>query len=139
MLKTALLHPEILEALASAGHGAKVLIADSNYPYATTAGPNARLVFLNFAPGKLTVPEVLAGLEKVIPIEAAEAMAPDAGPEPSIYPEFREILGSDVPLQPVKRFDFYEKIRGDDTCLVIATGETRVYACIILTIGVVKP
>jgi RbsD / FucU transport protein family. len=32
MLKTRLLHPEILAALGEAGHGAQVLIADGNYP-----------------------------------------------------------------------------------------------------------
>lgn len=30
MLKTELLHPEILQALGEAGHGAQVLIADGN-------------------------------------------------------------------------------------------------------------
>ena len=39
MLKTRLLHPEILNALARAGHGSRVLIADGNYPFATEAAP----------------------------------------------------------------------------------------------------
>jgi len=85
MLKTPLLHPEILEALASAGHGSTVLLADSNYPFATTAGQNAQIVYLNFAKGKLTVPEVLEVLAQVIPIEAAEVMVPDDGTEPTIF------------------------------------------------------
>ena len=59
MLKQRLLHPEILEALASAGHGSRVLITDGNYPAGTRLGENAALVFLNLAPGKPTVTEVL--------------------------------------------------------------------------------
>ena len=58
MLKHRLLHPEISEILARAGHHAKVLIADGNYPASTTLGPNARLVSLNLAPGLVTVSQV---------------------------------------------------------------------------------
>jgi len=39
MLKTRLLHPEILQALGSSGHGGQVLIADGNYPFSTGAAP----------------------------------------------------------------------------------------------------
>ena len=42
MLKTRLLHPQILEALGEAGHGARVLIADGNYPLATQSNPAGR-------------------------------------------------------------------------------------------------
>ena len=45
MLKTTLLHPEILYALGSAGHGAQVLISDGNYPHATKSNPAAERVF----------------------------------------------------------------------------------------------
>ena len=51
MLKTQLLHPDILRACARAGHHAKILIADGNYPASTKKGPNAELVCLNLAPG----------------------------------------------------------------------------------------
>ena len=47
MLKTTLLHPDILRSLASAGHGSKVLIADGNYPFTTGSNPSADIVFLN--------------------------------------------------------------------------------------------
>ena len=51
MLKSRLLHPEILEALGRAGHSSKILIADGNYPSAIQLGPGARLVSLNLSPG----------------------------------------------------------------------------------------
>ena len=61
--KQRLTHPEILDALAAAGHGAKVLITDGNYPASTKLGENAVLTYLNLAPGKPTVTEVLDHLE----------------------------------------------------------------------------
>lgn len=42
MLKTRLLHPQILEALAEAGHGSRILIADSNFPMLTGSAASAR-------------------------------------------------------------------------------------------------
>ena len=44
MLRYKLLHPEILGALGAAGHGSKIMIADSNYPFGTRANPGAKRV-----------------------------------------------------------------------------------------------
>jgi L-fucose mutarotase len=74
MLKTQLLHPEILAALGGAGHGSKVLIADGNFPFGTGANPAAKRVYLNLAPGLLTVTDVLRVLVEAMPVEAAEVM-----------------------------------------------------------------
>ena len=41
MLKQTLIHPDILEALAAAGHGSKILITDGNFPASTVLGENA--------------------------------------------------------------------------------------------------
>ena len=136
MLKGNLLHPEILCALAAAGHGSKILIADSNYPIATHTGPNADVAFLNLAPGKLKVTEVLKAILGAVPVEAAEVMLPADGMEPAIFKEFRTQIGPLVEMEKLSREDFYEIARSDDLCLAIATGEQRIYACIILTIGV---
>ncbi len=72
MLKTSLIHPDILRALGRAGHGSQVLIADGNYPAGTTLGPNAELVSLNLAPGIVTATWTLATVASAVPIEAAE-------------------------------------------------------------------
>ena len=53
--------------------------------------------------------------------------------------DFRTLLPDDVELTPLERFTFYDEARKDDCCLVIATGEQRIYANILLTIGVVPP
>jgi len=129
-----MMHPEILGALASAGHGSKVLLADSNYPYSTASGPNAKRVFLNFAPGMLQVTDVLRVLAETIPIEMAEVMTPEHGTHPEIFLEFTNIL-SGLELHPCGRFKFYEAVKSPDCCLVIATGDERRFANLLLTIG----
>ncbi len=138
MLKQRLIHPHILEALASAGHGSKILITDGNYPASTQLGENAELVYLNLAPGKLTVTEVLDILLTATPVEEAAVMSPDEGPEPPIFQEFRSLM-PDLDLTKWDRFEFYEEASGPDTCVQIVTGEQRIYANILLTIGVVLP
>ena len=138
MLKTRLLHPEILAALGEAGHGAQVLIADGNYPLLTRSSGDARRVYLNLAPGLVTVTDVLKVLVDSIPIEAAHVMVPDTGEEPGIFAEFRELL-PDTPLQALGRLQFYHAARGPDLALAISTGEQRIYANLLLSIGVVMP
>lgn len=138
MLTSKLIHPQILEALGSSGHGTKILVPDGNYPFNTGANPGATRVYLNFAPGKLTVTDVVEGLATAVPIEAAEVMSPDQGDEPSIFAEFRRLLPG-IELQKHGRFPFYDVAREPNVALVIATGDQRLYANILLTIGVVKP
>jgi L-fucose mutarotase len=138
MLKYQLLHPEILASLGAAGHGSRVLIADGNYPLATGSPLTARRVFLNLAPDLMQVTDVLRALVGAIPIEAAHVMVPDDGPEPPIFAEFRSLLPA-ISLQHLGRFPFYEAARSPDVTLAIATGERRVYANLLLTIGVVAP
>ena len=116
-----------------------MLIADGNYPFTTGSNPSADIVFLNLAPGLLTVTDVLKVLVDAIPIEAAQVMMPADGPEPPIFSEFRQLLGDAIALQPLGRFEFYDAAQDSDLALVIATGEQRIYANILLTIGVVPP
>lgn len=138
MLRSKLLHPTILSALGTAGHGSKVLIPDGNYPFITGSNPAAEHVYLNLMPGMVEVTDVLKALLTAIPVEAAEVMATADGSEPSIWAEFRALM-PDIPLKPLERFAFYEAGRGRDVALVIATGEQRLYANLLLTIGVVPP
>lgn len=139
MIDAKLIQPQILAALGKAGHGATILIPDGNYPVATGAHPRAERVYMNLSPGTVTVTEVLDAILSVTPIEAAHVMLPDDGAEPGIYAEFRALLGDEIGLQPLERFAFYEAAKSEDCCLVIATGEQRIFANILLTIGVVAP
>jgi L-fucose mutarotase len=138
MLKTKLLHPEILQALGSNGHGSRILIADGNFPFFTKVPETAHKVFLNLSPGTLKVTEVLKVINEAIPIESYIVMSPPDETPQSIHDEFADILGSEVPLEKVKRFDFYKETQSEDTCLVIATGEIRRFANILLVMGVIK-
>jgi L-fucose mutarotase len=139
MLKYKLLHPEILSVLGAAGHGSKILIADGNFQFLTGPEPSAKRVYLNLAPGLVKVTDVLSVLVDAIPIEAAEVMLPDSGQEPPIHQEFRDILGSGLSLKAMSRAEFYQVTRRPDMALVIATGEQRIFANILLTIGAIRP
>jgi L-fucose mutarotase len=148
MLKSRLLHPEILEALGRAGHSSKILIADGNYPFRTQLGSNARLVLLNLSPGLVNATQVLEAIVSAVPIEEATVMEPvTSGPyslkaEPSIWSDFQRILqgsGSSVTLQKLERFAFFEAGKDHHVALTIATGEQRLYANLLLQIGVVFP
>ena len=148
MLKHKLLHPEILGALASAGHNSRVLIADGNFPFSTKLGINADLVHLNLSPGIVTCTQALEALVTAIPVEAAAVMKPARTgqyamkEDPPIWNEFRKILkdaGIAVELKQIEVPDFYDLASSDDVALTIATGEQRIYANILITIGVVFP
>ncbi len=114
------------------------MIADGNYAIATNTYPGARRVFLNLAPDLVRVTDVLDVLTDAIPIEAAHVMLPDEGGEPPIYVEFRSMLPGPE-LSPLGRFDFYKAGRAPDLALAIATGDRRLYANILLTIGFIPP
>ena len=147
MIHGQLTHPQIIAALARAGHGSRVLISDGNYPHSTARGPNAELVYLNLSPGRLGVCDVLKVLTSIIPIEHAAVMATNkTGPyvqdkPPEIWSEFASLLrstDSGGKLEEVERFAFYEAARQPEVCLTIATGEQKIYANLLLTIGVIR-
>jgi L-fucose mutarotase len=137
MLKFGLIHPEILMALGSMGHGSQVLIADGNFPFDTHTNPGAAHVYLNLRPGLVSATDVLAALVTAIPVEAAHVMQPADGSTPVIFGEFSALLPGQE-LRRLERFAFYDAAKQSEVGLVVATGEARIYANILLTIGVVK-
>lgn len=67
-------------------------------------------------------------------------MVTGTGEEPPIHQDFHSILPAGLELEKLKRYDFYNAILLDpDAALVIATGEQRIFANIILTVGVIPP
>ncbi|MFA0086977.1 RbsD/FucU transporter [Vibrio sp. 10N.286.49.C2] len=137
MLKTKIIHPELLCHLAKCGHKTKVLIADSNYSFVTNASPKANVVYLNFAPGMLPSTDVLAGVVDMLNIESAEMMAWPSDFDNTIVEQYQSYLPADTPMSFLERSDFYSAVKSDDTLLVIATGEQRRFANILLTVGAV--
>ena len=138
MLKTSLIHPEILAALAASGHFSQVIIADANFPVASNRGPNARVVHLNLKPGTVDALTLLEVLLTVVPVQAATVMEPPADFQPPIHEQYRQTLGSEIQWNAMERWAFYEKIASPRTTLMIATGEQQRFANLLLEIGVVK-
>lgn len=148
MLKHQLIHPQINEILGRAGHHAKILIADGNYPASTKKGPNAQVICLNLSPGLVTVAQVLKAILTAVPIDAANTMGiPSDDPyaqagEPPAWNDFRIILaqaGSTIPLASIQKWDFYKAVSSDDHILTIQTGDQALWANLLLTIGCRQP
>ncbi len=137
MLKTRLLHPGLIEALAEAGHTSRILIADSNFPMSTGSAAAARRVYLNLAPGQPTVTDVLRVLIDTIPIEGITMATPASGEVPPIQAEVKAMLPG-VPFEVCTRDQLFEIAGGPDLAIAIATGEPRRHANVLLTIGVVE-
>jgi L-fucose mutarotase len=138
MVKYEITHPELLQALAESGHGSRILVADSNYPVTTKANPNARIVFLNFTAGTIGGVEIIRALANAIPVESATYMHPEDKSMPEIVKEYTTLLPKDTPVEGIGRFEFYDLASEVDTALVIASGEGRIYANLLLTVGVRK-
>lgn len=137
MLKTPVIHPTIMEALGRSGHFAQVVIADGNLPVGAMNGPNSTTVHLNFRPGLLDALTVLEGILEVCPIQGAIVMEKPVDANAGIHDAYKKLLG-DVTWETIERWAFYDKIRDQNTTLIIQTGEQRRFANIILTVGVVK-
>jgi L-fucose mutarotase len=139
VLRFPLIHPPLLAALAAAGHGGRVLLADANYSHATNVSSGAALIHLNLRPGLVTVDQVLEPVLSAMPIEAATVMRPDDGSTPSAFDAYRRLLGEDLPLRPLGRLEFYAECRQPDVAVCVATGDERLYANLLLTIGYITP
>ena len=139
MLRSPLIHPPLLAALGAAGHGARVLIADANYSHSTNVYPGAALIHLNVRPGLVTVDQVLEPVVEMVPVESVSVMQPDDGSTPEVFGRYRELLGDGLPLQPLGRLEFYATCREADLAVCVATGDDRLYANVLLTVGYLTP
>jgi L-fucose mutarotase len=144
MLKTTLLHPELLRLCAQAGHHAKILIADGNYPGATKKGPNAELISLQLMPGVPTVAQVLRAILSAVPVDIVNTMGipPDdpyaAHGEPPAWEEFRAIAkdaGIAAAIAPISKWDFYKAVESPDHILTVQTADQALWANVLLTVG----
>ena len=139
-----LISPELLKVLCEMGHGDELGIADGNFP-CESMGKNAVVIR---ADGH-GVPELLDAILRLIPLDAyvekpvalMEVVPGDTCPTPEIWDVYKKILNQYEPnncaIDMTERFAFYE--RAKKAYLIIATGETAIYANILLKKGVVKP
>ena len=144
MLKHQLIHPKINEVLGRAGHHARILIADGNYPASTKKGPNAELVCLNLSPGIVTVAQVLRAVLSAVPVDHVNTMGiPPDDPyaqqgEPPVWNEYRQILrdtGVNLELEPILKWDFYKHVESPDHVLTIQTADQALWANVLLAVG----
>ena len=121
------------------GHSDTIVIADGNFP-SETMGKDAIVIR---ADGH-GVPEVLDAVLKLMPldtyVESPVALMDngDADNQPPIWADYKTIVTAnegDKSFELVERFAFYE--RAKKAYAVVATGETAIYANIILKKGVV--
>lgn len=144
MLKSQLIHPEISAIIARAGHRAKILIADGNYPASSVIGPRAELVSLNLAPGLVTVAQVFKTLLTAVPVESVNTMGmPEDDPykldaDPPAWDDYRRIMneaGLSLELEPIVGRAFYEAVASRDHVLTVHTGDQALWGNLLLTIG----
>ena len=144
MLKHELIHPTIHELLGRAGHHARILIADGNYPASTRKGPNAQIVCLNLSPGVVTVDQALRAVLSAVPIDAVNTMGiPADDPyarqgEPPVWADYRRTLkqsGLKLKLEPILKWDFYKAVESPDHVLTIQTADQSLWANLLLTMG----
>jgi L-fucose mutarotase len=145
MLKHLLLHPKINDVLGRAGHHAKILIADGNYPASTKRGPNAELVCLNLMPGVVTCAQALRAVLSAVPIDQINTMMYTKDDpytldrDPPAWDEFRAVLAAaklELKLEPIDKWDFYKAVETNDHILTIQTGDQQRFANVLLSIGV---
>jgi L-fucose mutarotase len=145
MLTHKLIHPKINEIIGRAGHHAKILIADGNYPASSKKGPNAELVCLNLMPGVVTCAQALEAVVSAVPVDVVNTMrytkddpyALDA--DPPVWDEYRAVLrraGLDLKLEPIDKWDFYKAVETPDHVLTIQTGDQQRFANVLLSVGV---
>lgn len=135
MIKSAITHPPLLAALAQCGHKTQVLIADGNYACMTHAPKDATVVYLNLAPGTLAAPPILEKLLACINVESAALMACPPDFTNTIEAEYRQLLPAQCPVEHLPREAFYAAVKSDQTLLVIASGEQRRFANLLLTVA----
>jgi len=131
--------PDLMSVLMRMGHGDDLVLADGNFP----AESHARNIIR--ADGHM-VTMVLDVVLRFFPLDTAvdypvRVMSPTAAnaPEPAIWSDFRSLLlkheRRPVPLYPLERFEFYDLTK--QAFAVVATGETALFANVILKKGVV--
>ena len=139
-----ILSPELLMVLSEMGHSDRLVIADGNFP-AESMGRDAIVIR---ADGH-GVPELLDAILQVFPLDTyvehpvslMEVMPGDNVATP-IWETYKAIIQKHDPrgaqtVGQVERFEFYEQAK---TCYaIIATGETALYANVMLQKGVVTP
>ena len=138
-----ILSPELLKVLCEMGHSDRLVIADGNFP-SESMGKNAKVIRCDGH----GVPELLEAILTVFPLDTyvdapvslMQVMHGDNAETP-IWDEYKEIISKydergEKAIGQTERFAFYDEAK--TAYAIIATGESALYANIMLQKGVVK-
>ncbi len=137
-----LISPELLKILCEMGHGDEIVIADGNFP-AESVGKNAKVIRMDGH----NVPEVLKAVLELIPLDqyverpvSLMDRVPGDSADVSVWKEYEKIIfaaeGKGMEsVNMLERFEFYRQ--AESAYAIIATGERRQYANVILKKGCV--
>ena len=137
-----ILSPELLKVLAEMGHSDRLVISDGNFP-SESMGKDAIVIRMDGH----GVPEVLDAILQVFPLDTyvekpvnlLEVMPGDTVETP-IWDTYKEIIAKHdargaATVGNIERFAFYDEAK--KVYCIIATGESALYANIMLQKGVV--
>ncbi|MCI8281770.1 MAG: fucose isomerase [Lachnospiraceae bacterium] len=137
-----ILSPELLKVLCEMGHSDRLVISDGNFP-AESMGKNAIVIRCDGH----GVPELLDAILQVFPLDTyvetpvnlMEVMPGDTVETP-IWDTYKEIIAKHdsrgaKAVGNIERFQFYEEAKC--AYAILATGESALYANIMLQKGVV--
>jgi len=135
-----ILTPELLKVLMEMGHGDELVLADGNYP---RMGHPERVIRCDGH----GIPEILDAIMRFMPLDEyvdhpaiLMAVVPGDDYVPVIWDEYRKVIAKYEPDgardTAIQRGEFYP--RAANAYAVVTTGETALYANIILKKGVIK-
>ena len=141
-----LLTPDLLKAICEMGHSDTIVLADANFPGAQIAKANGALLIRADGHG---IPELLDSILELMPLDSyvdapvrmMEKMECDKDLEIPVWETYKEIVakyderGADA-VGNIDRFKFYDEAK--DCYCILQSGETEIYANIILQKGVIK-
>lgn len=137
-----ILSPELLKVLCEMGHSDRLVIADGNFP-AESMGKNAIVIRMD-GHGAC---DVLEAILKVFPLDTyvekpvnLMQVMPGDHLETPIWDEYAKIVSQEdvrgaVAIGQIERFAFYEEAK--NAYAIIATGESALYANVMLQKGVI--
>ena len=136
-----ILTPELLKIMMEMGHGDTLVIGDGNFPAASIA-KDSKLVRLDGH----GVPEILDAILQFYPLDSyvdapvtLMSVVPGDNVETPIWDEYARIIEKHEPgkkIGHIGRFEFYDAAK--KAYAVVSSGESALYANLILQKGVVK-
>ena len=148
MLKNvpSILSPELLKVLSEMGHGDRICIGDGNFPGASMAKAEGAILVRADGHG---IPELLDAILQVIPLDAyvetpamlMQKMDCDKDLVIPVWDEYKAIIAKHdergaSAVGSYERFEFYNQAK--KCYCILQSGETAIYANIILQKGVIK-